>query len=486
MSRRILEIENLTKSFGASPVLSGVSLTLDTGCILGLAGENGAGKSTLARLISGRIRPDSGRLERNGSCYVLPQEFALVPTLSVAENIFLGRELTRGGLLRKKIMKARARELFFKLGFDIDPGREVSTLSVAEKQMTEIAKSFLEEANLLILDEPTTVLSGDETKILFSLLRKLRDRGSAILYISHKLRELLELCDEIAVLRDGVLVSRNPANALTPLQIAARMVGRKLSQVFPEKTLVPEDAPVRFEAEHVSSRDGRVKDVSFSICKGEILGLAGLAGAGRTELAETICALRKRAPGCAVRIDGVPCKGSSPRAMFDAGLAYLPEDRQGTALLTGEDLTENITLSSLKKYCTRLGFVQKKRRVSAALDYIRRFRIKCSSAQTLISTLSGGNQQKVALAKGLDTGPDVFLFDEPTRGVDVGARREIYDFIHELAADGVSCLLISSDLEELIGNCSRVLVMYEGTLRGEVRGNHINEEEIMYLATGVR
>lgn len=486
MTGHVLEIENLTKSFGAAPVLNGVSLTLESGTILGLAGENGAGKSTLARLISGRIKPDSGRLLRNGTCYVLPQEFSLVPTLTVQENIFLGRELVHNGLLQKKAMKERTRELFSKLSFEINPDREVSTLSVAEKQMTEIAKSFLAEANLLILDEPTTVLSRDETRTLLTLLRNLRSRGTAILYISHKLNELLELCDEIAVLRDGVLISRDPSNALTPLQIAARMVGRKLSQVFPEKTPVPEDAPLRFEAKHISSKDGLVKDVSFSIRKGEILGLAGLAGAGRTELAETICGLRKRAPGGEIRIDRAICKAASARAIFDAGLAYLPEDRQGTALLTGEDLTENITLSSLKKYCNRFGFIQKKRLTGAAEEYIRRFRIRCASAQARVSTLSGGNQQKVALAKGLDTNPDVFFFDEPTRGVDVGARREIYDFIHELAADGVSCLLISSDLEELIGNCDRVMVMYEGTLRGEVRGNHVNEEEIMYLATGIR
>ncbi len=480
----VLEIENLTKSFGASPVLSGVTFSLQRGMILGLAGENGAGKSTLARIISGRLKPDSGTVRRKGSCYVLPQEFNLIGTLTVYENIFLGDERTAFGFLKKKEMIARTKELFAKLNMPIDPERQASGLSVAEKQMTEIAKALHHEAALMILDEPTTVLSRQETEILFTLLRELRDKGTCLIFVSHKLDEMLSLCDEVAVLRDGVLVARDQAKDLTPFQIACSMVGRNLSQVFPPKTPVAEDAPVRFSAEHLTSVDGTVKDVSFSVRRGEILGLAGLAGAGRTELAETVCGLRKRKSGKIV-LDGAAYVHASPGKLFRAGISYLSEDRQGTALLTGESVTVNTTLASLAAYC-KFGFIRQKQEKISAKEYIRAFRIKCESADSAVSSLSGGNQQKVAIAKGLDTNPGFFIFDEPTRGVDVGARREIYDFIHELAERGVSCLLISSDLEEIIGNCTRVLVMHEGRIRGEVSGENITEEELICYATGVK
>ncbi len=481
----VLQIENVTRSFGATPVLSGVTFSLGRGKILGLAGENGAGKSTLARLISGRLKPDSGSITLNGNCYVLPQEFALIPTLSVCENIFLGRELSSLGMLRRSEMMKRANELFERLHVHIDPARMASTLSVAEKQMTELAKAFLDESGLLILDEPTTVLSKAEVDRLFGELFKLRDAGTSIIFVSHKLPEMLALCDEIAVLRDGVLISHEPAAGMTPADIARKMVGRNFSQSFPEKHQPSADAPVRFRAENIASADGMVKNVSFEIRRGEILGLAGLAGAGRTELAETICGLRKRASG-KITLDDREIPSKSTRKIYDAGISYLSEDRQGTALLTGEPLRENMSLSSLvRKYCS-FGIVRENKRTVSAREYIRIFRIKCESEKALVASLSGGNQQKVALAKGLDTDPKFFIFDEPTRGVDVGARREIYDFIHSLAAQGVSCLLISSDMEELIGNCTRILVMHEGCLRGNLTGSELTEEEIIYHATGVK
>ncbi len=474
----VLEIENLTKSFGAAPVLSGVTLSLPPGKILGLAGENGAGKSTLARLISGRLKPDSGTIRLNGSCYVLPQEFTLIDTLTVYENIFLGGEQTRFGFLKKKEMIAETERLFARLNMPVNPERCAAGLSVAEKQMTEIVKALHHEAALMILDEPTTVLSRKETEVLFSLLRELRDRGTSMIFVSHKLDEMLELCDEVAVLRDGVLVARDPVCKLTPVQIACSMVGRNLSQVFPPKTPVAPDAAVRFAAENITSADGLVQNVSFSIRQGEILGLAGLAGAGRTELAETICGFRKRKSGT-MRLNGTEIRKK------DGRISYLSEDRQGTALLTGESITVNTTLSSLAEYCFA-GFIRKDRERISAQEYIKAFRIKCGSCESAVRSLSGGNQQKVAIAKGLDTNPEFFIFDEPTRGVDVGARREIYDFIHTLAERGVSCLLISSDLEEVIGNCTRVLVMRAGRLCGEVTGENITEEEIICYATGVK
>ena len=480
----LLEIKDLTKSFGAAPVLSGVTLALEKGKILGLAGENGAGKSTLARLISGRLKPDSGTIRLNGKCYVLPQEFAQIPTLSVFENMFLGKEPSACGLLKRMEMIRKTEEIFARLDFPIAPKAPVAALSVAEKQMLEIAKALLNQSDLMILDEPTTVLSKAEAARLFELLRELRDNGTSLIFVSHKLDEMIALCDEVAVLRDGVLVARDPVSELTPMDIAGKMVGRSLTQVFPPKTEVPPDAPVQFEVHDLSSADHVVKQVSFSVRKGEILGLAGLAGAGRTELAETICGLRRRKNG-KILLNGQDLSHSGAGEVFRRGISYLSEDRQGTALLTEENLIKNTTLASLKNYLT-FGFVNGGKERTSTKEYIQRFRIKCDSPDSLISSLSGGNQQKVAIAKGLDTHPHFFIFDEPTRGVDVGARREIYDFIHALAESGVSCLLISSDLEEVIGNCTRVLVMHNGTVRGEVSGADINEEEIIYYATGVK
>ena len=477
----LLEIRELTKSFGAAPVLSGVTLTLKRGKILGLAGENGAGKSTLARLISGRLKPDSGTIRLDGKCYVLPQEFAQIPTLSVFENMFLGKEPSSFGLLKRTEMIRKTEEIFARLGFPVDPKAPVAALSVAEKQMLEIAKALLNQSDLMILDEPTTVLSKAEAARLFELLRELRDNGTSLIFVSHKLDEMIALCDEVAVLRDGVLVARDPVSELTPMDIAGKMVGRSLTQVFPPKTEVPPDAPVQFEVKELSSADDVVKQVSFSVRQGEIL---GLAGAGRTELAETICGLRRRKSGT-ILLNGQDLSRAGAGEIFRRGISYLSEDRQGTALLTEENLIKNTTLASLKNYLT-LGFIRGGRERVSTAEYIRRFRIKCDSPDSLISSLSGGNQQKVAIAKGLDTHPRFFIFDEPTRGVDVGARREIYDFIHELAESGVSCLLISSDLEEVIGNCTRVLVMHNGTVRGEVSGADINEENIIYYATGVK
>ena len=479
----ILEIKDLTKSFGAVSVLTGVSFSLNGGTILGLAGENGAGKSTLARCIRGDHKATSGTVKVNGSCYVIPQEFTLIPELKVYENIFLGRERTKSGILLKKSMRETAAELLKRVDCNVSPDAITETLGVAEKQKIEIAKAFLFECNLLIMDEPTTVLNRQETETLFRIMREFRKNGGAIIYVSHKLEEVREICDRIAILRDGVLVDDQPADQLTAEDIAKRMVGRNFSRVFPPKKTLPPDAEEVLRTEHLAAGK-MVRDVSFTLHRGEILGFAGLAGAGRTEMAEAICALRKRTGG-KVYLHGKEVAFSSPRQAKAAGLSYLPEDRQRTAVLPRFSLTDNIVLGSLYKYL-RYGLLKKDLCREAAETYIERFRIRTESPETELRNLSGGNQQKAVIAKGLDSAPEIFIFDEPTRGVDVGARGEIYEFIHSLAAEGVSCILISSDLEEVIGNCSRVVVMREGEVRGELTGDAVTEEEIMYLATGVK
>ena len=479
----LLEVEAVCKSFGAENVLNGISFQLGRGRILGLVGENGAGKSTLAQCIAGRHRIDSGAIRRNGRVYVVPQEFMLIPTLTATENIFLGMESTRAGFLLRRRMRDQAAALLRRLSCEIDVDTEVRQLGVAARQQIEIARALLHRSDILIMDEPTTVLNSTETAILFDIMRDFRNQGGSIIYISHKLDEVRAVCDEIAVLRDGHLVSITPAAAIDSAELARRMVGRPLTRLFPPLRPVAPAAPTVLAVEHLAAPPA-VTDAGFELHAGEILGVAGLAGAGRTELAEAICALRPRAGGH-LRIDGREHRFRTPAEAAAAGIVYLPEDRQNTAVLADFSLADNITMASLEKYC-RHGLVRASAVRRTARAYIERFRIKCTSEMEVMRNLSGGNQQKAAIAKYLDRDPRVFIFDEPTRGVDVGARGEIYEFIHELAANGLGCLLISSDLEELIGNCRRILVMRNGVVAGTVSGPEISEENIMYLATGVK
>lgn len=496
----ILEIKNLSKSFGSVNVLSNVSFSLEKGKVLGLTGENGAGKTTLMRCISGIISPNGGELildgkpmsrnishkERSSACYMVPQEFTLIPNMTVAENIYLGRELHTAGLLSKRAMFDGASRVLQEIGADISPNAVVESLSVANRQKIELAKAFLQDAKLIIFDEPTTVLNTTETAALFKIIREFCAKGGSAIYISHKLPEVLDICDDVAVLRDGVLVENKPAREFTPRSLAEAMVGRPLDSLFPpKKTLTSEQISAGPALEIDNLSDGMVvKSASFKLYAGEILGLAGLAGAGRTELAELLCGIRKRVGG-KVKLFGKEVHFTSMGAALKNRLTYLPEDRQGTALLLDFSIQENITLAALKKHTTKIGFISKKSCSQSSLEQIKKLHIKCENASVPVRALSGGNQQKVVIAKGLDTNPLVFIFDEPTRGVDVGARSEIYDVIHGLADQGMAVLLISSDLEEVIGNCNRVMVMREGEIAGELIGSDVTEANIMHMAHGV-
>ncbi len=479
----VLKVENLTKCYDAETALDHVSLTLEAGRILGLIGENGAGKSTFTKCLTGVVRPTSGTISIDPAVSIgwIPQEFNLVPDLTVTENIFLGREKSRFGLLDRAAMRREAERRFRKLNVEIDPDALVSELPPSGKQMVEFAKALDESHRLLLMDEPTTILNAEETRRLFAIMREFKAAGGSIIYISHKLAEVREICDEIAVLRDGVLVSVSPASELDPAEMARRMVGRELSRMFPEPLTNPPGEPA-LEVEHLKS--GRVvRDVSFTLRRGEILGVAGLAGAGRTEMAEAIMALR-RVDGGTIRVDGRPVKFRCPSEAVAAGLSYLPEDRQGSGILPGFSIGENITLVSLARYC-RFGLLRPALIREAAERYGREFRIKPNRPEALLSELSGGNQQKVAMARGLDTRPRIFIFDEPTRGVDIAARRDIYEFIRKCADGGVACLLISSDMEEILGMCRTVMVMREGRVAGFRSGEKLTQEELMYLAIGV-
>ncbi|MGE4301334.1 MAG: sugar ABC transporter ATP-binding protein [Victivallaceae bacterium] len=469
--------------YGNTRVLDGVSFTLNRGRILGLVGENGAGKSTLVRCILGLVRPRGGTVEARGRVAAIHQEFNLSRDLSAVENIFLGRELcNRFGLLRRREMRRLTTAEFERISVSVNPDVPVAELTVSDRQMVEIAKATIVNSEILIMDEPSTLLNREETGRLFGIMREFRKRGNSVIYISHKLSEVREICDEIAVLRDGTLVDYIPdAKTVDESALARKMVGRELNRLFPEK-LPPPEGPARLAARELCS--GKlVRGVSFELHKGEILGVAGLTGSGKDALAETIAGLRRIDSG-EILLAGRRLHLRSPRAALEAGISYLSDDRQESGLLLDFPVEANVTLASLSGY-VRHGFLAFAKIRASALEYVRRFSIKCAGPRAPVADLSGGNQQKVAIAKGLDSRPEVFIFNEPTRGVDVAARREIYDFIRGLAASGVACLMVCSDLEELLGMCRRVMVMREGRLAGIVENESLSEENIIYLATGV-
>lgn len=476
----VLDIRELECAYGSVRVLSGISFQLGSGSILGIAGENGAGKSTLVKSICGLLKPASGSIRRSVPVAAIHQEFNLAPDLTVAENIFLGRETAQAGLLKKSAMAAEAAALLASLKVAISPDTLVSSLTVAERQMVEIAKAVGSRSGILIMDEPTTVLTAAETENLFQLVRTLVSRGTAVICISHKLDELLSLCNEVMVLRDGEMQGIYPSKELTARTLAEKMVGRELNRLFPPK--LPEKCgEIRLEALDLCAPG--VRNVSFELHAGEILGVAGLNGSGRSELAEALFGLRKTHSGT-LKLNGKTCRINSAADALKHKMAFLTEDRQGSGLLLEFPIKENMVLGSLRQYALK-GFLNFRKITKKAKSYISSFSLKCSSPDQLTRDLSGGNQQKVAISKCLDTCPEIFIFDEPTRGVDVGARREIYDFVHDLAEKGCACLLISSDLEEVLGLCNRIMVIRNGSVAGIVSGDELTEQHIIRIAAGV-
>ncbi|TYB81568.1 MAG: sugar ABC transporter ATP-binding protein [Kosmotoga sp.] len=491
----ILKTVDISKEFSRVRVLDRINVEVNKGEIFGIIGENGAGKSTFVKILSGIYTPTEGKVEfdnkkvfirdpitaKNIGITMIPQEFNLINDLNVYENVFLGIEETNGKIvLNSKNMAKITQEMLDELEADISPDDKIEDLSVAEKQMVEVAKAMVHESKLLIMDEPTTVLTPKEIEILFNLMKKLKDRGVTIIYISHKLQEIKKICDRVMILRDGKQISVGPTDELNEHEMARRMVGRELSQIFPEKT-TPEEEIV-LEVNNLTIED-MFEDVSFDLRKKEILGFSGLVGAGRTELAEAIIGIRKIDSG-SIRVWGKEVKIKSPEDALKQDIAYLTEDRQGIGILTNFDIAENITLASLKKYSRFLVNSNKVRENTQ--KYIKDLNIKAASIRSQLEFFSGGNQQKVSLAKCLDTDPKILILDEPTRGIDVNAKREIYFIINDLVKEGVSCILISSELEEIIGMCNRVVVMRQGKVTGILEEENINEEDIMYHATGLK
>lgn len=491
----LVKTVDISKVFSGVRVLDRISVEIKRWEILGLIGENGAGKSTFVKILGGTYTPTEGQLFFEGKrvqirdtaaakrigIATIPQEFNLVNHLNVYENIFLGKEYIRSRvLLDRKQMVQKTRELLAELQTEISPDAKIQNLSVAQKQMVEIAKAVAYDSKLLIMDEPTSVLTPHEIDVLFGLMRRLQKTGVTIIYISHKLKEVKRICDRVMIFRDGHFVSLDPTSALDEEEMARRMVGRELSQVFPPKT-APQDEVV-LDVQNLTI-EGLLRDVSFQLKRGEILGFAGLIGAGRTELAEVIIGIRKKKTG-RVTIHGRERNAHSVGDALRNRIAYLSEDRQGTGILVSFDVASNVTLASLPGYGRF--FINRKKEREKAEQYVRTFNVRTASLKTRLEFLSGGNQQKVSLAKSLDTAPEILIIDEPTRGIDVNAKREIYHFIHELVQSGISCMLISSELEEIIGLSNRVAVMREGRIMSILDGEHINEEEIMYHATGLK
>jgi ABC-type sugar transport system ATPase subunit len=487
-------MEGITKSFPGVRALRGVSLELYPGEVLALLGENGAGKSTLIKVLGGAHLPDAGTVHIAGrpaaitdpaaaqraGVAIIYQEFNLVPSLSARANIFLGQERSRLGFLRGKGEARRARELFQRLGVEIDPEAPCGSLSVAGQQVVEIAKALAADARILVMDEPSAALTGREVERLFAIIRDLKAQGLGVIYISHRLAEVFAIADRVTVLRDGEHVATQPVSEVTTDRLIELMVGRKLESEFPRRqvALGPERLVVRNLC-----RGSAVRDVSFAVRRGEVLGLTGLVGAGRTETARLLFGA-DRADSGTVELDGVPLLLRNPRDAIRHGLCLLTEDRKAQGLILERSVRENFALAALPRL-SRAGFVKARQERERLAHYVQALRIKIAGPEVPARNLSGGNQQKVVLARWLETHSTVLLFDEPTRGIDVGAKFEIYQLINELAAQGKAVVLISSELPEVLGMADRILVMHGGRITGEIRDMAgATQEQILRLAVG--
>ncbi len=492
----VLSARGISKSFNGVQVLFSVNFDLRAGEIHALMGENGAGKSTLVKVLSGFEQPTSGEILLDGKPVKLPpngaaealgiviihQEFNLAEHLTVTESLFLGREVTRLGVLDRKYMRAETRRVLDLLGSHVDENAIISTLSIADKQMVEIAKAISRDARIVFMDEPTAVLSREETNFLFKQVRKLRDQGTSFVFVSHKLDEVMELTDRVTVLRDGQWVKTSPTSLLDGESIAQLMVGRELSSLYPAKNEPDVDEKVVLSVASVST--GYVHDASFELRKGEIFGFSGMIGSGRTELMEAIVGLRARTSGEVVA-NGHTVPPHDVHAAIDAGLAYMTKDRKSKGLLLNSGMVVNLTLQSLDRH-GKFGYLSASSEADALARARRRFDIRVRDGNIVAGRMSGGNQQKLLLAKVMETEPQIIIIDEPTRGIDVGTKQQIYHFISALARDGHSIIVISSEMPEVIGLCTRIAVMREGRIVGVLEGEEITEQEIVRYAAGLK
>ncbi|HCI5985394.1 ATP-binding cassette domain-containing protein [Klebsiella sp. HSTU-Sny5] len=491
----VLEMRHIAKAFGKFYALKGVDLTVWPGEIHALMGENGAGKSTLMKILAGAYTATSGEILIDGKpqtirgpkdalaagITLIYQEMQLAPNLTVAENIFLGSELARGGLVQRKAMLSQAQAVIDRLGAQFKASDRVMTLTIAEQQQVEIARALHRQSRILVMDEPTAALSSRETQRLFDLILRLRDEGMAIIYISHRMAEVYELSDRVSVLRDGQYVGSLVRDKLNAPELVRMMVGRPLSDLFNKERDIPRGQP-RLRVEDLTD-GGKVKPSSLVVHAGEIVGLAGLVGAGRSELAQLIFGVRK-ATGGVIEIDGEPVVIHSPREAIDHGIGFLTENRKEQGLFLELAAQENITMATLERDAT-WGMLNRRKAQTISDHAIQLLNIRVPHAQVRAGGLSGGNQQKLLISRWVAIGPRILILDEPTRGVDVGAKSEIYRIMNDMARQGVAILMISSELPEVVGMSDRVYVMREGTIAGELQSGDISQEQIMTLATGV-
>ena len=491
-----LRAEGVSKSYGPIEVLSDVTLDIRAGEVHAIIGENGAGKSTLMKLLSGHIAPTAGHLAMAGKrsdfadavqaeaagVVLVHQEILLAPDLSVAENLFLGRELTRGLMVDERVMNRRTSEVLARVGSTAYPGDRVGDMPLAQQQLIQIARALLDDRKVVILDEPTAMLANDEVAALIDIVRNLRDQGVAILYISHRLEEVEALADRVTVLRDGKMIGTWPAKELDQRQMAELMVGRELSMLYPPKRGLATGEPI-LTVTDLSVDHGKV-EASFSVRPGEVLGIGGMIGAGRTELMEGLMGLRPSHVK-AVVLNGQSIAHPNVNTLMQAGLVYLTEDRKGKGLLLNEPLAPNLTLQALDAVNPGV-ILDRNGEKTAVRQAVEEYDIRVRSLELEAGKLSGGNQQKLLLAKVMMADPSVVIIDEPTRGIDIGNKSQIYKFIDALVRAGKACVVISSELPELVGLSDRVLVMRSGRFVAELANDEITEENVVYAAASSR
>lgn len=497
----LLEVKDICKSFPGVKALSDVSIQYQVGEVHAMLGENGAGKTTLMRVICGIYHPDSGQIFFEGEevrfqnskqsqekgIAIIHQELDMPENLSIAEYMYLGRmPVNKAGMVKRKEAGEKARELLKTVEVDRDPKEKISELTVAEKQLVEIARALSLNSKLIIMDEPTSALNQQETQNLFKIIRGLKEKDVTIIYISHKLDEIFQITDWITVMRDGCVVAGHPTEECSHEMVVKLMTGKELSDDYFAKadsgTDQNSEKELVMNVKGLSSRDNRVKSVSFDLYKGEVLGIAGLLGAGRTELFKTIFGAEPKSEG-EIWLDGQKLTINSTKDAVKAGIMLLPEDRKVEGLILQMSIRENIVVPSLPSLSAG-GLVNKKKGKVLAGEYISQLRVKCTSPEQTVGDLSGGNQQKVVFAKWLAAHPKVLMLDDPTRGIDVGSKHEIYGLVRNLANQGIGVIFVSSEMPELVGVCDRVLVMRDGEIVTEATGDAINDNNLMMYATG--
>lgn len=493
----ILEMKDISKTFPGVTALDHVQLQIKSGEVHALMGENGAGKSTLMKILMGIYSQDAGgEILFDGKPYhvnnpreamekgiaMIHQELNPILDMSVYENIFVGRELRKNGLVDHKAEIEETQKLIEECSLHVSPKEILRNLTVAQCQLIEIIKAISVNAKVIIMDEPTAAITEREVEFLFDHIRRLTQKGVAVIYISHRMDEIFSICDRVSVYRDGQYIGSGDTKDLDEAQLIKMMVGREITDVFPK--LEAQIGEVIFEASHIVRADNKVKDVSFSVRKGEILGIGGLVGAGRSELVEGIFGMHPLSSG-EIRIKGKPIAVQAPKDIIKEGVALITEDRKMTGLNLSGSVNDNISMVAIRKLVQN-GLYSKSKATQASKDYIQKLNIKTPSGDQIVGNLSGGNQQKVVISKWLLNDPDIIILDEPTRGIDVGAKRDIYLLLGSLVQQGKAVIMISSEIPELMGVCDRIMVMCEGNLSGEVTREEFSQERIMTLASAIQ